>query len=227
MDFPCDSIGHRYPAVFIGEHIPGVGFDLQMGGGHSFHLELEEAGQEGLCALEWTELFEKKRDMEMDAPFSVVGASLASFVGGLKGGGEIYIASQFAPGAFNHLMEVGRFCKRLQRRERISIQTRDAESCAQLDFQDADAGVVEGGQHVVRVLEFDRSMAGIQADAEMSSQRILRVGGCETRQPGEILDRRGTEQVGLKEGHGFCRRFEQAAGFRLQRAGNDAPRRFP
>ena len=58
-----------------------------MGGGYPFHLELEEAGQEGLCALERTESFEKNRDMEMDAPFSVVGTGLAALVGSLKGGG--------------------------------------------------------------------------------------------------------------------------------------------
>ena len=77
--------------------------------------------------------------MKMNAPFSVVGAALASLVGGLKGKGEVHIASQFAPGALNNLVEVCRFRKRLQSRERIFIEARDAESRAQLDSQDADA----------------------------------------------------------------------------------------
>ena len=93
-------------------------------------------------------------------------------------------------------------------------------------FSDTDACVAEGGQHIVRVFEFDRSMAGIQAHAEMLSQCIFGLAGLETGQSGEVCDSRSAEQMGLKEGHGFRHRFEQAAGFRLQSACDDATRCF-
>src|SRR5580765_4950483 len=116
-----------------------------MGGGHSLHLELKQASEEGLCVLERTELFQKERDMKVDTPFSVVSTGLSSLVGGLKGVGQVHIANQFTPGALDNLMEVGRFRERLQRCEGLVIGTRDTESRAQLDFQDSDACVAEGG----------------------------------------------------------------------------------
>ena len=73
-------------------------------------------------------------------------------------------------------------------------------------------------QRLVGVLELDRGVAGVEADAEVTAQDVLGAARSSTRGPVASHCARGRrEQLALEEVDGFARGLEEAAGLGLER----------
>ena len=122
-------------------------------------------------------------------------------------------------------MQVDGIVESSQSGKGVRIRPVQAKRRAELDLGDADAGGVQAVRRLHRVLELDSRVAGIQADAEVAVQGVLRLGARQTgqfRQPAHGA--RGMQEP-PEEIQRLSRRFQQAArlGFQPQDNGAASP----
>src|SRR5690606_4817855 len=150
--------------------------------------------EEVLRGREVAQLFQEDRHVEMDPPLGAV-----VLCERLERLGQVQIPGDPAVLARDHLMQIDRLVERPKLLRRFGPDAGHGQRGAELQLRYADARRAQRLNAARRILEFDRGVTHVVADAEVAAQRVLGGAG---RQAGELAQLAypiGAEQVPLEE----------------------------
>src|SRR5690606_30931150 len=122
--------------------------------------------------------------------------------------------------ARDHLVQIDRLVERPKLLRRFGPDAGHAQRGTELQLGYADARRAQRLHAARRILEFDRGVTHVVADAEVAAQRVL---GGARRQPGELAQLAGgcsAEQVPLEEADRLVDRLEETMGLGLEGKGD-------
>ena len=123
-------------------------------------------------------------------------------------------------------MEIDALGERRQRGARRRVEPRNAQAGAELHLGDAHAGVRRQRDDLRRLLELDRRVADVDAQAEVTAQHGLHAGRRDADEPRHLRTQRRRQQPLLEERHRFGGGLEDARRLGLERQGDGAAGRL-
>src|SRR5207302_3020504 len=158
----------------------------------------------------------EERHVEVDPPLAPLAAVVAR---GRERLGQIHEACKAARAPLDYLVAVHALGARSERFERggIAPAAPERHARADLDLAHPDPGGLEGVEGRPRLLEFDRHVTGVEADAEVAAEERLGLGAAEAGERGESFGSRAAKEMALEARDRLRHRFQVAAGLRLER----------
>src|SRR5215212_2132984 len=194
------------------QNVPGVGLDLEMRREALAAQGPEHTDEIVTGRCERAEVAQEHRHVAVDPPLALGLAALE----GAERVGQIGKAAELAV-AHHDLMQIDAGVEALQRVQMVAGDARHAHSGGELDLRDRDAGRDQSPQRRHGVLELDRPVAHIVADAKVTAERRLGLAAGKAGTPTEARQRVRREEPTLEERDGFRDGLEKAARFGLER----------